>query len=61
MIKIFKRISDENIRLIGMDPKNSRPEWMIISSLAVCPPPVRPTVEAGDGCKSIDDLSHSYT
>ena len=52
VIKIFKRITDDNIRLIGMDPKNSRPEWMIISSLAVCPPPVRPTVEAGDGCKS---------
>ena len=44
MIKIFKKISDENIRLMGMDPKNSRPEWMIISALAVSPPPVRPTV-----------------
>jgi len=27
---------------MGMDPKYSRPEWMIIKALAVCPPPVRP-------------------
>lgn len=46
---------------MGMDPKSSRPEWMIIKALAVCPPPVRPSVEAGDGARSNDDLTYAYT
>ena len=43
-----------------MDPKYSRPEWMIIKALAVCPPPVRPQVEAGDGKTSNHDLTYAY-
>jgi DNA-directed RNA polymerase beta' subunit len=48
-MRIFKKINDEDLKLMGMDQKSSRPEWMIIKALAVCPPPVRPSVEAGDG------------
>ena len=44
-----------------MDPKLSRPEWMVIKALAVAPPPVRPSVEAGDGMRSNDDLTYGYT
>lgn len=45
---------------MGMHPKASRPEWMIIKTLAVAPPPVRPSVEAGDGMRSNDDLTYAY-
>ena len=29
--EIFKRISDEEIEMLGMDCKYARPEWMIIT------------------------------
>ena len=60
-MRIFKKIPDEDLRLLGMDKKYSRPEWMIIKALAVGPPPVRPSVEAGDGMRSNDDLTYVYT
>ena len=41
---MLSRIKDEDLVLMGLDPKQSRPEWMIISVLAVAPPPVRPSV-----------------
>ena len=60
-MRLFKKIKDEDLKLMGMNPKSSRPEWMIIKALAVCPPPVRPSVEAGDGARSNDDLTYAYT
>jgi DNA-directed RNA polymerase subunit A' len=45
---------------MGLDPKQSRPEWMVIKVLSVAPPPVRPSVEAGDGVRSEDDLTYAY-
>lgn len=60
IMRIFKAIPDEDVRLMGMDPKWARPENMIIKCLAVAPPPVRPSVEAGDGIRSNDDLTYAY-
>jgi len=45
---------------MGLDPIHSRPEWMIIKVLTVAPPPVRPSVQAGDGVRSEDDLTFAY-
>lgn len=42
--EIFKRISDEEDMILGMDPKFSRPEWMIVTVLPVPPLCVRPAV-----------------
>jgi DNA-directed RNA polymerase subunit A' len=53
-------VSDEDIRIMGMNPKESRPEWMIISVLPVGPPPIRPSVVAGDAQRSEDDLTYAY-
>lgn len=58
--KIFEKIKDEDLKLMGFDPKQARPEWMIIQALAVAPPPVRPSVQAGDGIRSEDDLTYAY-
>lgn len=42
--EIFKRISDEEDLILGMDPKYARPEWMIVTVLPVPPLAVRPAV-----------------
>lgn len=57
---ILAKVSDEDLRLMGMDPNESRPESMIIKALPVAPPPVRPSVQAGDGVRGVDDLTYAY-
>ena len=44
VLEIFKAITDETCLVIGMDPKFSRPDWMIASVLPVPPLSVRPCV-----------------
>ena len=58
---LFKRLPDEDCKLLGFDPKYSRPEWMICSVLPVAPPSVRPSVKKeGQQPRSEDDLTHKY-
>lgn len=47
--ELFKNISDEDCRALGMDPEFSRPDWLIITRLPVPPLAVRPAVEMGTG------------
>lgn len=56
----LEKMTDDEITLLGFSPQQSRPEWMVIKTLAVCPPPVRPSVQAGDGARSEDDLTFAY-
>ncbi len=59
ILDIFKEISDEDVRLLGMNPKLTRPSSLIITALPVLPPPGRPFVRAaGNMCD--DDLSNQY-
>lgn len=58
VLKIFKRITDEDVTFMGMSPVWSRPEWMICQILAVPPPAVRPSVKHDSQQRSEDDLSH---
>ena len=60
VLEIFSKISDDEIKLLGFNPKYSRPEWMIIQNLAVCPPQVRPSVSVDSSLRSQDDLTHQY-
>lgn len=57
VLSIFKRITDDECRVLGFDPQHSRPEWMMITCVCVAPLPVRPTVVTA-GSKSQDDLTH---
>lgn len=57
---LLSKMTDEDIKLMGFDPKQSRPEWMVIKNLAVTPPPVRPSVQSGDGKIAQDDLTFAY-
>jgi DNA-directed RNA polymerase II subunit RPB1 len=60
-LDVFKRISDEQMQVLGLNTTYARPEWMILTMLAVPPPPVRPGVSVdgtGHGMRGEDDLTH---
>ena len=58
VIKIFRRLTDEDINFMGFSPIWSRPEWFICQVLAVPPPAVRPSVKHDAQQRSEDDISH---
>ncbi|EFC41982.1 RNA polymerase II largest subunit [Naegleria gruberi] len=58
VLQIFKRISTQDLELLGFDSINSNPEWMILTCLPVPPPHVRPSVMHGLNDKAEDDLTH---
>ena len=59
-LSIFRHISEEDIKRIGLSKDYARPEWMIITVLPVPPPPVRPSisVDGGAGMRGEDDLTY---
>jgi len=58
VLEIFKRISDDECRILGMDPQHARPDWMIITVMPVPPLCVRPSVVMFGSARSQDDLTH---
>ena len=58
ILRILKRISDEDIHFMGFSPIWSRPEWFICQVLAIPPPAVRPSVKHDSQQRSEDDISH---
>ena len=58
VIKICKRISDEDVAFMGFSPIYSRPDWMVCQVMYVPPPAVRPSVKHDAQQRSEDDLSH---
>jgi len=58
VLKIFKRISDEDVSFMGFSPVYSRPDWMVCQVMQVPPPAVRPSVKHDSQQRSEDDLSH---
>ena len=61
ILKLFKRISDEDVNFMGFSSVWSRPEWMICQVLPVPPPAVRPSVKHDAQQRSEDDLTHIYS
>jgi len=61
ILKIFRRISDDDVFFMGFHPKWSRPEWMVFTVLPVPPPSVRPSVKYDAQQRSEDDLTHIYS
>lgn len=57
-VKIFKRISDEDVNFMGFSSVWSRPDWMICQTMLVPPPAVRPSVKHDSQQRSEDDLTH---
>ena len=58
---ILSRISDYDIRNMGLNSDYARPQWMILTVLPVPPPPVRPSISmdgTGTGMRNEDDLTY---
>ena len=51
-------IPDEDLMLLGYDPKTARPEWFVLQVLPVPPVTVRPSIILETGIRSEDDLTH---
>lgn len=58
VVKLFSRISDEDVTFMGFSPIWSRPDWMVCQVLAIPPPAVRPSVKHDSQQRSEDDISH---
>ncbi len=58
VLRIFKRITEEDMEVMGFNPKWNKPEWMICSVLPVPPPAVRPSIIEENGQMRYDDLTH---
>ncbi|KAE9394109.1 beta and beta-prime subunits of DNA dependent RNA-polymerase [Gymnopus androsaceus JB14] len=60
VLDLFRRISDEDCELLGMQPKFGRPEEFIWQYISVPPVCIRPSV-AQDGASNEDDLTVKLT
>ncbi len=59
--EILTKISDEELKKIGINSKNFRPEWGVLTSLLVPPVTVRPSIILESGERAEDDLSHKLS
>jgi len=61
ILRIFKRITDKEMDMMGFNPKWNRPEYMICTVLPVPPPAVRPSIIEENGQRREDDLTHKLS
>lgn len=54
----LEKIPDDDVFLFGMNPLFVRPEWMILTVLAIPPVTMRPSITLESGERSEDDLTH---
>ncbi|RLF49385.1 MAG: DNA-directed RNA polymerase subunit A' [Thermoplasmata archaeon] len=54
----LEKIPDDDLPLLGLNPKVMRPEWLILTVLPVPPVTVRPSITLETGERSEDDLTH---
>ncbi len=59
--ELLVKVSDEEIKKIGINPKTFRPEWAILSQLLVPSVTVRPSITLDTGERSEDDLTHKVS
>jgi DNA-directed RNA polymerase II subunit RPB1 len=58
VLRLFRRITDEDVDFLGLNRFWCRPDWMICSILPIPPPQVRPSVIQDNNQRSEDDLTH---
>lgn len=54
----LEKIPDDDLPLVGVNPVVARPEWMVLTVLAVPPVTMRPSITLESGERSEDDLTH---
>ncbi len=57
----LEKIPDDDLEIIGFDPNEARPEWMILTMLLVPPITMRPSITLESGERSEDDLTHKLS
>ena len=55
------KVSDEDLKILGINAKTLRPEWAILTLLMVPPVTVRPSITLESGERSEDDLTHKLS
>ena len=55
------KVSDADLKILGINAKNLRPEWAILTLLLVPPVTVRPSITLESGERSEDDLTHKLS
>jgi DNA-directed RNA polymerase subunit A' len=54
----LEKIQDEDLEIFGINPQFVRPEWMIMTVMAIPPVTMRPSITLESGERSEDDLTH---
>ncbi|MBD3318359.1 DNA-directed RNA polymerase subunit A' [Candidatus Woesearchaeota archaeon] len=54
----LEKIPDEDLPLFAINPEMGRPEWLVLTILAIPPVTVRPSITLESGERSEDDLTH---
>ncbi|MFH1823279.1 MAG: DNA-directed RNA polymerase subunit A' [archaeon] len=55
------KISDEDCKILGINPESCRPEWAILTLVVVPPVTTRPSITLDTGERSEDDLTHKLS
>ena len=58
VLRLFRRVTDEDVDFLGLNRFWCRPDWMICTVLPIPPPQVRPSVIQDNNQRSEDDLTH---
>ena len=61
VLRIFQKINEEDMELMGFNPIWNKPEWLICTVLPVPPPSVRPSIIEENGQRREDDLTHKLS
>ncbi|MBI2044075.1 DNA-directed RNA polymerase subunit A' [Candidatus Pacearchaeota archaeon] len=59
--EMLVKVPDEELKLVGVNPKTARPEWGVLTLLMVPPVTVRPSIILESGERSEDDLTHKLS
>ncbi len=54
----LEKISEEDCLIFGINPKVARPEWAVLTVMAIPPVTIRPSITLESGERSEDDLTH---
>ncbi len=54
----LEKIPDEHCYILGINPNYARPEWAVLTVLAIPPVTIRPSITLESGERSEDDLTH---
>ncbi len=58
ILERLKKMSDIDLRILGISPENARLEWVVFTVLPIPPVCARPSITLDSGIRSEDDLTH---